>query len=80
RVERNLRLLDFGILRLTARLTAGLGLRAQTAQGTLSLDPYFQNLTMVKFWDYATILRSKISLRSNFTRVKRISFGVAEFH
>ena len=40
----------------------------------------FQNLTMVKFLDYATILRSKISLRSNFTRVKRISFGVAEFH
>ena len=40
----------------------------------------FQNLTMVKFLDYATILRSKISLHSNFTRVKRISFGVAEFH
>ena len=40
----------------------------------------FQNLTMVKFWIRATILRSKISLRSNFTRLGRISFGVAEFH
>ena len=46
--------------------------------GAVFLD--LQNLTMVKFWDCADILRSKISLRSNFTRVKRISFGVAEFH
>ena len=45
----NLRLPDLGILRLPARLTAGLGLRAQTAQGTSSLDPCFKNLTMVKF-------------------------------
>ena len=40
----------------------------------------FQNLTMVKFWNCTAILRSKISLRSNFTRHRRISFGVAEFH
>ena len=40
----------------------------------------FQNLTMVKFWDYTDILRSKISLRGNFIRHGRISLGVAEFH
>ena len=44
RVGRNLRLLDLGLLRLSARLTAGLGLRAQTAQGTSSLDPHSQKL------------------------------------
>ena len=48
-MRRNLRLLKLCLLRLTARLTAGLGLRAQTPQGTSSLDPYFKNLTMVKF-------------------------------